>query len=163
MSGAGNRHNWIFKNLFGNLAHQLKGNPCQPFGPYMRMHILENTLFTYPDISIYCGDSASTGFDMDTVVNPTIIVEILSRSTEQYDRGNKFRFYRDIPILKEYILVDSESIDVEAFRLNEEGRWELQEYRFLTEVLSIPTLQLTLPLSEVYEGTKLVNNFPGGE
>src|SRR6266542_3672681 len=60
MSGASNRHNWIFKNLYGNLAQQLKGNPCQPFGPDMRMHILENTLFTYPDISIYCGDPTST-------------------------------------------------------------------------------------------------------
>ena len=163
MSGASNRHNWLFKNLFGNLAQQLKGNPCQPFGPDMRMHIPENTLFTYPDISIYCGDPASTNFDMDTVINPIIIVEILSRSTEQYDRGNKFRFYRDIPTLKEYILIDSESIDVEAFRLNLEDRWELQEYRFLTEVLSIPTLQLTIPLSEIYEGTKLISNFPGGE
>jgi len=163
MSGASNRHNWIFKNLYGNLAHQLKGNPCQPFGPDMRMHILENTLFTYPDISIYCGDPTLTSFDEDTVVNPTIIIEILSRSTEQYDRGNKFKLYRDIPTLKEYILVDSESIRVESFQLNEKRLWELHEYRFLTEVLSIPALQLTIPLSEIYEGTKLVRNFPGGE
>lgn len=163
MSGASNRHNWIFKNLYGNLVHQLKGNPCQPFGPDMRMHILENTLFTYPDISIYCGDPASAGFDVDTVVNPTIIIEILSRSTEEYDRGNKFKIYRDIPTLKEYILVDSESIDVEAFRINDKGLWELEEYRFLTEVLIIPTVQLSISLSEIYEGTKLVRNFPGAE
>lgn len=161
MSGASNRHNWIFKNLYGILAHQLKGNPCQPFGPDMRVHIPENTLFTYPDISIYCGDPASTGFDLDTVINPTIIIEILSRSTEQYDRGNKFRLYRDIPTLKEYILVDSESIDVEAFRINDKGFWELEEQRFLTEVLFIPTLQLTIPLSEIYDGSKLISNFPG--
>lgn len=163
MSGASNRHNWIFKNLFGNLAHQLKGNPCQPFGPDMRMHILENTLFTYPDISIYCGQPTATSVDEDTVINPTLIIEILSPSTEQYDRGNKFKLYRDIPTLKEYILVDSESIRVEAFRLNENSRWELQEYRFLTEALSIPALQLTIPLSDIYEGTKLVKNFPVGE
>lgn len=88
MSGASNRHNWIFTNLFGSLVNKLKGSPCKPFGPDMRMHILQNTLFTYPDISIYCGDPTSASFDMDTVVNPTIIIEILSRSTEQYDRGN---------------------------------------------------------------------------
>lgn len=160
MSGASNRHNWIFKNLYGNLTHQLKGHRCQPFGPDMRMHILENTLFTYPDISIYCGDPTSTSFDLDTVVNPTIIIEILSRSTEDYDRGNKFKLYRDIPTLKEYILVDSEEIDVEAFRINDKGFWELEERRFLTEVLTIPTLQLTVPLTEIYEGTKLIENFP---
>ncbi len=124
------------------------------------MHILENTLFTYPGISIFCGDPTSTSFDLDTVVNPTIIIEILSRSTEQYDRGNKFRLYRDIPTLKEYILVDSEEVDVEAFRINEKGLWELEERRFLNEVLAIPTLQLTIPLSEIYEGTKLIENFP---
>jgi Uma2 family endonuclease len=163
MSGASNRHNWIFSNLFGSLVNKLKGSSCKPFGPDMRMHILENTLFTYPDISIYCGDLASTSFDEDTVVNPTIIIGILSRSTEQYDRGNKFRLYRDIPTLKEYILVDSEAIDVEAFRINDKGFWELEEYRFLTETLSIPALQLKIPLSEIYEGTKLIKNFPGTE
>lgn len=87
MCGASNRHNWIFTNLFGNLVSKLKGSSCRPFGSDMRMHILKNTLFTYPDISIYCGDPESTGFDLDTVVNPTIILEILSRSTEQFDRA----------------------------------------------------------------------------
>ena len=160
MSGASNRHNWIFTNLFTALANKLKGSPCRPYGSDMRMHVPDNTLFTYPDISIYCGDPTSTGFDVDTVVNPTIIIEILSLSTEQYDRGNKFRLYRDIPTLKEYILVDSESIDVEAFRINDKGLWELEEYRFLTEALSVPAMQLTIPLSEIYEGTKLIRNLP---
>ena len=105
-------------------------------------------------------DPTSTGFDVDTVVNPTIIIEILSRSTEQYDRGNKFRLYRDIPTLKEYILVDSESIDVEPFRINDKGLWELEEYRFLTEALFIPAMRLTIALSEIYDGRKLVRNFP---
>ena len=85
MAGASNRHNRIFSNPFGSLVNKLKGSSCKPFGPDMPMHILENTLFTYPDISIYCGDLASTNFDEDTVVNPTIIIKILSRSTEQYD------------------------------------------------------------------------------
>jgi len=125
------------------------------------MHILENTLFTYPDISIDCGDLRPTSFDEDTVVNPAIIIEILSRSTEQYDRGNKFKLYMDIPTLREYILVDSESIRIEAFRLNEKGRWELQEYRFWNDVLNLPTVQLSIPLFEIYEGTRLVKNFPG--
>jgi len=160
MSGASNRHNWIFSNLFGSLVNKLKGSPCRPFGPDMRMHIPENSFFTYPDISVYCSDLTSTDFDEDTVVNPTIIIEILSPSTEQYDRGNKFRLYREIPSLKEYILVDSESVNVEAFRISDKGLWELDEYRFLTEILFITAVQFSIPLSEIYEGTKLVRNFP---
>lgn len=110
MSGANNRHNWIFTNLFTGLANKLKGNTCRPYGSDMRMHIPENTLFTYPDISIYCGDPASTGFDEGSFVNPTVITEILSPSTRGYDHSEKFRLYRDIKSLKQYVLVDTDFI-----------------------------------------------------
>ncbi len=115
MSGAANRHNIIFSNLFGEMAFQLKGKHCQPYGPDMRVNIPENTLFTYPDISVFCGELQLSPEDEDTVIHPTLLIEILSPSTKEYDRGGKFKLYRDIPTLREYILVDALSINIEAF------------------------------------------------
>ena len=138
MAGASPRHNVIFSNFFGILAYQLRGNTCSPFGSDMRIHIPENTLFTYPDISIFCGDVIPSDADGDTVVQPTVLIEILSPSTKDYDRGGKFILYRDIPTLREFILVDSESISIEAFRINANGHWELEEYKRLSETLKLP-------------------------
>jgi Uma2 family endonuclease len=155
MSGASARHNIISKNLMRDLGNALKGHPCQPYGSDFRVHIPENTLYTYPDISIVCGDIISSEADEESFLHPTIIIEILSPSTKNYDRGEKFKLYRDIPTLKEYILVDSESINIEAWRINEKNKWELHEYNTLNQQLHLPTLSLTIPLTDVYEGTKL--------
>lgn len=155
MSGAGTRHNIIFSNLFTAIGIHLKGKPCRPYGSDMRVHIPENTLFTYPDISIFCGDLIILDSKEDTVIGPTIIIEILSPSTKNYDRGDKFKLYRAVPSLKEYILVDSQAINIEVFRINSTGHWELEEYKLLTEQLHFPSLELSVSLSDVYEGTKL--------
>jgi Uma2 family endonuclease len=154
MSGAGNNHNEIFSNIFGELAHRLKGHKCKPYGSDMRLNIPENTLFTYPDISIYCKDAVDKPNDKNAK-SPTVIIEILSPSTREYDRGDKFKLYRDIPSLKEYILVDSESINIEAFRINDNNHWELEEYKKVEEILPVKTVELSIPLMEIYEGTKL--------
>jgi Uma2 family endonuclease len=152
MSGAGFAHNVIFVNVLTRLAYDLKGNPCQPFGSDMRTHIPENTLFTYPDISIYCGKINE--LIEDTLLYPSVIIEILSPSTRNYDRGEKFKLYRDIPVLKEYILIDSTSISVEVFRVNVRNHWELEEYKKPDDILSIQTVQLSVPLDEIYARVK---------
>lgn len=121
MAGAKPRHIVISKNLMISLGVKLKGKPCQPYGSDFRVHIPENTLFTYPDISIVCGDIISSDVDEESYVQPTIIIEILSSSTKEYDRGQKFKLYRDIPTLKEYVLVDSESVNIESFCINSNG------------------------------------------
>ena len=154
MSGAGDRHNIIFSNLFGELCIKLKGKKCSPFGPDMRLSIPENTLFTYPDISVYCRD-IDDSIDEDTIVNPTVLIEILSPSTRSYDRGEKFMLYRDIPTLREYILVDTDSVRVEVYRINNSGHWELEEYKQLAEQLVIPVLGFSIPLSDRYDRTRL--------
>ncbi|HRQ51049.1 MAG TPA: Uma2 family endonuclease [Agriterribacter sp.] len=156
MAGTGARHNVIAKNLMVDIGIQLKGKRCQPYGSDLRIHVPENTLFTYPDISIICRDIVEEEANDEYAIEPTVIIEILSPSTRSYDRGEKFRLYRDIPSLKAYILVDSESIAIEAFRINASGYWELEEYKSLNETLSIPVLQITLPLHDIYEGTKLL-------
>lgn len=155
MAGAGARHNVIFSNFFISVGIQLKGKPCKPYGSDLRIHIPENSLFTYPDISIICGEIIPSKVDADTAVQPTVIIEILSPSTRNYDQGIKFRLYREIPTLKEFITIDSESIGIEAYRINSQGNWELKDYRLIDETLTIPSVGLSLSLKEVYEGTKL--------
>jgi Uma2 family endonuclease len=156
MSGAGRTHNWIFTNLFGSLISKLKGGPCRPYGSDMRMHIPENTLFTYPDIAVYCGGPTFTDLEEETAMLPTTILEILSPSTRQYDRGEKFRLYRDIPSLKDYILVDTDALHVEAFKINTAGFWELHEYKSPDDIVAITSIGVSVSLNEIYEGTKLL-------
>ncbi|MCX7637460.1 MAG: Uma2 family endonuclease [Cyclobacteriaceae bacterium] len=154
MSGAGRTHNILFSNFFGALFTRLKGKPCRPFGPDMRLHIPENTLFTYSDIAVYCGEMKT--MDEDNALNPVVIIEILSPSAKNYDRGEKFQLYRDIPSLKEYILVDSESVHIEVYRLNTSRHWELEEYKTVRDQLNIPSLQVIIPITEIYEGTRFL-------
>ncbi len=110
MSGARIAHNMIFKNTFVDIANKLKGKKCQPFGSDLRIHIPSNTLYTYPDISIICGEIDTLDDTFDTATNPSVIIEILSESTRNYDKGGKFTLYRAIESLQEYILIDSESV-----------------------------------------------------
>lgn len=155
MSGAKVPHNTISKNLLGSFYGKLKGKRCQPFGSDLRIHIESNTLFTYPDISIVCGEVITLNNDEYNVLNPAVIIEILSPSTKSYDRGDKFKLYRDVPTLKEYILVDSESIQIEVFRLNESAHWELEEYKSIESLLDIKAINEKISLSEIYEGVKI--------
>jgi len=124
------------------------------------MNIPENTLFTYPDISVYCHDLTNVSEDEDTVINPTVIIEVLSPSTENYDRGEKFKLYRDIPTLREYILVETKSIRIEAFRVNDRKHWELEEYRDLTGELDMPSIGVAIPVADIYQRTKLTGSKP---
>ncbi|MCZ4222204.1 Uma2 family endonuclease [Pedobacter rhodius] len=150
MSGASTIHNRIFSNLFVAIGNKLKGKPCEPFGSDMRMHIPENTLCTYPDISIYCNDAKQSDVDDESFVEPTVIIEILSPSTKNYDRGHKFDLYKDISTLKEYILIDSESISVEAFYINEKQSWELIEYKETGDSLNFVSMGFEMALSDIY-------------
>ncbi|MCZ4244885.1 Uma2 family endonuclease [Pedobacter punctiformis] len=150
MAGASDTHNEIFTNLFVEIGIKLKGKSCRPYGSDKRMQIPENTLFTYPDISIYCNDLVHSKDDKNTSILPAVIIEILSSSTKTYDRGNKFKFYRDIPSLKEYILVDSESVLIEAFYINEKQNWELKEYKNIDQTLKFNSLGFEIPLAEIY-------------
>lgn len=155
MSGAGGRHNIISVNILALLRNALKGKGCRPYGSDMRVHIPENTLFTYPDVSIICGEMKTITEDKNTAIQPSVIFEILSPSTSNYDRGVKFMLYRAIPSLKDYILVDSQSIHVEHFTINKKGRWQLEEYNKLRDEIVIENLHIQLLLEQVYEDAQL--------
>jgi len=156
MAGTSPRHNIIFSNLFGELKIALKGKTCFPFGSDMKVYIPDNTLYAYPDISIFCGDIKRLDSDKEYAIGPTVLIEILSPSTKDYDRGGKFKLYREIPTLKEYILVDSENISVEIFRLNQSGHWELEEYKTMEAILTIPAVEVSISLKQIYENTSLM-------
>ncbi|MEO6636645.1 MAG: Uma2 family endonuclease [Ginsengibacter sp.] len=155
MSGAKVPHNAIGGNLFASLFNKLKGKKCKPYNSDQRIHIQSNTLFTYPDISIICGEIITLNNDDYNVLNPSVIIEVLSKSTKNYDRGEKFKLYRAIPTLREYILVDSESIHIEVFRLNDNQHWELEEYNSTTDVLHVKAIDEKVQLEEIYDGVKV--------
>lgn len=157
MSGATYTHSAIASNIIGELHTMLKGKPCQPLGSDMRVYIPQNTLYTYPDVSVFCGDPVIQGEDeKSSAIGPIVIFEVLSPSTKNYDRGQKFKLYREIPVLKEYILVDTEAVSIEAFRVNKSNHWELEEYKSIEDELQIPTLSLAISLKSIYEGTHLL-------
>lgn len=155
MSGAKVPHNTITTNILISLGQKLKGKGCRPFNSDQRIHIPSNTLFTYPDISIICGEIITRNDDDYNVLNPTVIIEVLSKSTRNYDRGEKFKLYRDIKTLKEYILIDSASIHMEVFRLNESEHWELDEYDAPGDTLLIKAINESILLSDIYDGVKI--------
>ena len=158
MSGAKVVHNKISGNLYFSLRKKLTGKTCQPFGSDLRIHIPSNTLFTYPDISIIYGAIKTLNDDEMNVLNPSVIIEVLSPSTKNYDRGEKFKLYRDIPTLKEYMLVDSESMHVEIFRLNVRHHWELEEYNNSEDQIQLKTMDEMVSLAEIYEGIAPVHH-----
>jgi Uma2 family endonuclease len=151
MSGASLEHNLISVNCIANLKQKLKGKKCRPFGSDLRIHIPKNSLYTYPDISIVCGDVKTTDDHFDTATNPVVIIEILSSSTRDYDKGGKFTLYRDIDSLQEYILIDSEKIMVEKFIRNADNSWQLTEYKNIEQSFWINSVDIELQLQDVYE------------
>lgn len=154
MSGARLPHNTICGNLFVELGILLKGNRCRPYNSDTRVHIKANTLFTYPDISIICGEPQTLNNDNWNVLNPAVIIEVLSPATKNYDRGEKFKLYRDIPSLNEYVLVDAESVHIEIFRLNEVNHWELEEYDAEEASLYIKAINAFIRLADIYAGVQ---------
>jgi len=154
MSGPKYQHVLISGNIFSQLKNKLKGRPCQPLNSDMRVHIPKNTLFTYPDISVVCGEPEFLNNDEWNLLNPTVIIEVLSPSTKNYDRGDKFNLYRDIPSLREYILVDTDTISIEGFYINGHGQWELKEYKKIEDSVQIKSIKVTLKIDAIYEGAK---------
>ena len=156
MSGAKVPHVRITDNFLFQLKLKLKGKKCQPYGSDLRIHIPSNTLFTYPDISIFCGEIITLNNDEFNALNPTVLIEVLSPKTKNYDRGEKFKLYRDINTLKEYILIDSQSLHVEVFRLNENNHWELEEYNGANNYLEIKAINESILIAEIYEDVKII-------
>ena len=151
MAGAGLNHNTIVSNCIQIIGNRLKGSPCRVFPSDLRVKVDKSGLYTYPDLSIVCGKPVLLDDKFDTLLNPIVLIEVLSKSTEDYDKGSKFSFYRQIESLQEYILISSESPKMEKFRKQETGNWLFSESREET-VFSIESIDCVLEPSEVYSG-----------
>lgn len=147
-------HNVIASNLMGMLHPKLKGSPCQVSGSDMRVLVEENGLYTYPDLLIVCGQPKFKDNDEYNLMNPSVIIEVLSPSTKEYDRGDKFKLYQGLSSLREYLLIDSKSVLVELFIKNEKGEWIPQKYHRLEDSFMLETTGTTLSLEEIYARTQ---------
>ncbi len=150
MAGGTLRHSLIATNLAREFGNQLKDKRRTAFNTDLRIQIEATGLYTYPDLSVICGDPQFVDGNQDTVTNPAVIVEVLSDSTEAYDRGKKFEHYRQIPSLREYLLVNQKEPRVEQFLRQESGGWLLREVNGLDATLFSPTLSTTVALAEIY-------------
>lgn len=150
MTGGSVRHNLIITNLVRELSLQLKPRPCQVFSSELRVHIPTTGLYTYPDIVVVCGEMHLEDQFFDTLLNPTVLMEVLSPSTEAYDRGKKFEHYRSIPSLAEYLLIAQDEPRVEQYVRQEGNRWLLTAMTGLEATLALPSIQCELALAEVY-------------
>ena len=156
MAGANYGHNRICANLIIELGIQLRGRACTPIGSDQRLQILSGSAYVYPDLTVVCGKPEfNEEKKFDTLLNPTLLVEVLSPSTANNDRGEKFMYYRQIPSLRQYLVLDSLSVHAELFSLDELGRWILTETRDLSAVLDLSSIACQVPLTEVYAGIEL--------
>jgi Uma2 family endonuclease len=156
MAGGSLEHARIMMNASGEIRQRLKGKRCEAFGSDLRIHVEAAGLYTYPDISIICGNVKHHMGRKDTVTNPVVLIEVLSPDTESYDRGQKFDFYREIPTLNEYILIASTRMKVEHFQRQESGQWLLTIFSKPEEALPIESIGAAIPLSEIYDRVSFV-------
>jgi Uma2 family endonuclease len=152
MAGASLRHNEIVGNIIFALKDALRKQKksCRVFPSDLRVHIPQNTLYTYPDVSVICGEPQFTDDSFDAITNPIVLVEVLSDSTKDYDRGEKFKLYRDIDTLQDYLLIASDSPLVEVFSKKQKNLWELKIYKNLEEQIEIASLELAIIVEELY-------------
>ena len=150
MTGASETHNLITLEIVRNLGNQLEGKPCRPYPSDFRLKIEAANMYTYPDLSVICGDTQFADGRQDTFVNPTILIEVLSESTEAYVRGKKTESYRTIASLQEYLLIAQDRPHIEHYR--RQGRqWLFSEFSAVDQEVVLDSIGCTLSLAAVYK------------
>ena len=155
MSGGTREHNLIVGNIVRELGIQLKDRPCEIYPSDMRVKVSATGLYTYPDITMVCGDPQFEDARRDTLLNPVLIVEVLSESTESYDRGAKFAHYRKVPSVIEYVLVSQRQYSIEQYARQSNGPWLRSEVRGTKGKLDLPSIQCSIELAEIYERVEI--------
>lgn len=151
MGGASPAHNLIVTNTVRELSAQLKKHPCKVYANAMRVKVSRTGLYTYPDVVVVCGEERFDDVQKDTLLNPTIIVEVLSDSTEGYDRCKKFEHYRKLESLQHYVLIAQKNAYVECYQRQQNNRWLLTEANDLSDTLQLTAIECTLALTDVYD------------
>ena len=150
MAGGSPKHSRIKTNVLSELNSRLKGRPCVAYDSDLRIRC-RTGLYTYPDASVICDELEFDEEHKDTVLNPTLIVEVLSKSTEAYDRGKKFDHYRTIPSLREYVLVAQDEPMVQRFLRNDDDTWTLTAISGVDQSLRLKSVDVELPLAEIFD------------
>jgi Uma2 family endonuclease len=148
MSGGTQNHGRIASNIIFILKGHLRGGGCQVGNSDCRVNIFETKDYVYPDVSVTCDERDRTA--IQAIQYPCLIVEVLSPSTANYDRGDKFRMYRRNPSLQDYVLVDAEKIAIDLYRKNDRGNWEIFNYQS-GDNINLQSISLSFPIESVYE------------
>ncbi len=154
MAGGTRAHSLIAINLARELSTQLKATDCVAYNADLKVKVEATGLMTYPDVSVVCGEQRFLDEEEDVLLNPALVVEVLSDSTEGYDRGKKFEHYRQIPSLREYLLVSQTEPRIEQFIRQPNGEWTLKEAAGLDAEIPVKSLGITLRLAEVFAKVK---------
>jgi len=149
MSGASRSHHRISINISGSLLTQLNGTPCEPFMSDMRLRIFPTGLYTYPDVVVACENQEYDDRELDTLLTPTVVIEVLSPSTADYDRGTKWDHYRQIDSLQHYLLVSQDSMQIDMYTRNEDNSWRFTVHQPDSSV-SIEAIGCQLNWAEIY-------------
>ena len=155
MSGGSREHNLIVTNVVTEISTQLKGRPCEVYANDMRVKVSATGLYTYPDVVVVCGEPRFEDANVDTLINPVVVMEVLSDSTESYDRGAKFSHYRKIDTLVEYLLVAQDDYRIEQYVRQPDGPWLRCEVRGLDRKLDLPSIRCSLDTAQIYERISL--------
>jgi Uma2 family endonuclease len=150
MAAVSRWHGLIETNIIGQLNLQLKGRPCEVY-TNVRLRVAPAPLYTYPDVMVVCADARFADDQKDTLLNPIFIVEVLSPSTQDYDRGGKFEYYRRLPSLVEYLIVEQDAPRVELRARQSEFRWLFTAIEGLDQIVQLASIGCVLPLAEVYD------------
>jgi Uma2 family endonuclease len=156
MAGASPDHNRLAFDAGVLLSTQLETRPCEVFGSDLRVKVEATGLYTYPDVSVVCGEPQFEEIaQVQTLVNPTVLIKVLSPSTAQYDRGTKWLHYRALPSLRDYVLISQDEYRVEHYTRQPDGRWLFAEARGLTETIDLPTIGCRLSLDRLYARVRI--------
>jgi len=151
MAGAREAHNLLVARMVSELDRQLRRRPCRVYPSDMRVYAKQTGLYTYPDVSAVCGERLFADGQTDTLLNPSLIVEVLSPSTEAYDRGRKFEMYQSIESLREYVLVAADRIHVDLYSRQPDDRWLLTSASRPEDSLTFESVGAQIVLSDLYE------------
>ncbi len=157
MTGASEAHNQIVTNLTIEIGTQFKKRPCKVYANDMRVKVNPTGLYTYPDIVAVCEQRHFDDDQKDTLLNPTVIIEVLSSSTADYDRGTKFEQYRTLESLKEYILIAQNKYHIEHYVRQANQQWLLSETNDLQDTIELPSIQCSLAVSDVYDKVEMLS------
>ena len=152
MTGGTPTHSLIAANFIGEARQLLKDRACSVFTADLRIKLEPSGLYTYPDASIVCGELQFAPNISDTVTNPIVIVEVLSDSTEKFDRGRKASYYRQMSSLRELLLIELDRPHIERFIRQPNGYWLLSETSSIDKALSLESVAISIPLAEIYRG-----------